>query len=276
MTYLPPSFNGVPLEQVVTERLSHVSGQVLAREVLVADATFLDEALVLLLDGSPRPAAIERNRVLQFGKARATAEEYFRRVIERGDRIDLITSRELRPTSDTVRLDTFWIHIVYAEPSSSAPRPFQKKDDGHFAMNAKSGEKAERLVTRRLRDDGQHPFTADLIHTPGFFEIRYSGKGARTVDRVCPQCKLKVEVKKRNKDRYYRVSHSERRPFWEDNDKDGWQAFVFPDMSSAFVSNAQIIQAIRNGDFRPGADTYDEWADIAPRVIGTGTPPGCS
>lgn len=73
---------------------------------------------------------------------------------------------------------------------------------------------------------------------------------------------MTFEIKKRNKDRHKRVSHGEARPSASENSLDGWHAFVFPDMKSCFVSNAAIAEAIANGDFKPGQDDLDQWAEV--------------
>jgi hypothetical protein len=178
------------------------------------------------------------------------------------------------PADDRIPVDLFWIHIVYVgEPQRAGA--FSKKEDGLFAMRAKSGEKAERIVAKQLRDDFGHSFPQAMLATPGYFEIRYDGKKHRKPDRKCLVCGLTFEIKKRNRDRFFRVSHSQHRPFAHENHPTDWHAFVFPDMKPRFMSNAVIANAIASGLFDAGFDKYDSWADIRPEAAFVSAPPSC-
>jgi hypothetical protein len=221
------------------------------------------------------PLTIPLSMVMVFGDERITAGDYARRVIERDDQLDAV----LLPKANGVfPIFCYWIRIVYVgEPLD--PRTYAKKDDGLFAMRAKSGEKAERIVARHLRDNGGHIYPINSRESPGYFEIRYAGKKKRepdSPDRRCTVCGLSIEIKKRNKDQKFRVSHSEGRPFSTENAPDGWHAFVFPDMKPRFVSNAVIAQAIAEKRCRVTHDRYDSWAEIDADAIVIGTPPACT
>ncbi|CAH2904349.1 MAG: hypothetical protein PPHEMADM_5339 [uncultured Paraburkholderia sp.] len=140
----------------------------------------------------------------------------------------------------------YWIHIEYVGSLSEAGA-FRKKEDGLFAMRTKAGEKAERIVARKLKVDFGHSFSDPMLNSPGFFQIHYADKKDRKPDRICRRCGLTFEVKKRNRDSHYRMSHSVKRPFGSENHPEGWHAFVFRDRSIHFVPNATIAQAIADG-----------------------------
>ena len=254
--------------------------QSLARSLRVVDFKISagtsrgENLLVMTIDGLQQPISIECDRQMQFGTEDISAREYFKRVIERGDYIDAIVSERPNPSAP-VMLDIFWIQIRYADQPPKGQQ-FSRKDDGLFALRTKAGEKAERSVTRELRDKYGHVFPQHLTESPGFFEIRYLAKKRRTVDRTCQRCGMRVEVKKRNKDHKFRVSHSELRPFGEENSIEGWHAFVFADMKPRFVHNRVIANALHAGDFSVGHDKYDYWADIAPSSIEVVDPPHCT
>jgi hypothetical protein len=109
--------------------------------------------------------------------------------------------------------------------------------------------------------------------------IHYRDKKMRkpdSPDRRCTVCGLAIEIKKRNKDRRLRVSHSEARPFISENAADGWHAFVFPDMRPRFVANAAIAAAIAAGRCSVERDRYDSWAEINADAVEFAVPPECS
>jgi hypothetical protein len=233
--------------------------------------SYLQESNVLLLvaESVRLPLAIAKTTVMTFGTESITALDYLRRVLERYDQVDAIV---LPQKNGHVPLTMFWVHIEYVGTPLQA-RSYSKKDDGLFAMRAKSGEKAERIVTRELREKYNHKFAPQMCDSPGFFEIRYAGKKQRKPDRKCLACGLLVEIKKRNKDTHFRVSHSDGRTFESENTAGGWHAFVFPDMKPRFVSNAAIAQAIRDNRHVPGPDQYDSWSDVD--GLASAMPPTC-
>ncbi|MBT2326487.1 hypothetical protein J7E62_29670 [Variovorax paradoxus] len=217
------------------------------------------------------PLVIPKLRPMKFGSETITALDYVKRVLEHGDLIDVIA----HPAQNgVISIDLFWIHIVYVGDPSRAGA-FSRKDDGLFAMRAKAGEKAERIVAKTLRDDHGHSFDDHVFITPGYFEIRYEGKKQRRPDLRCSCCGLTFEVKKRNRDEHFRVSHSSNRTFESENHRSGWHAFVLPDMKPRFLSNAAIAAAIANGNYRPGQDRYDTWADVDGPGVTAMQPPWC-
>ena len=215
---------------------------------------------------------IRQEHKMVFGGEEVTALDYLRRVLERGDMIDCVAG----PVVDgRIPLSLFWIHITYIGQPWEAGN-FSKKEDGLFAMRAKAGEKAERIVANTLHRKFGHSFPRSLLETPGYFEIRYDGtKKLRKPDRRCLVCGLTFEIKKRNRDHRFRVSHSDGRTFSAENRPDGWHAFVFPDMKPRFMSNKVIADAIENGLFDPGSDKYDSWADIRSDAVEVSDPPSC-
>lgn len=233
------------------------------------------DRLIIGTSTLPVPLSIPLNTILTFGDEKITAENYARRVIERDDQLDAV----LLPRANGVfPMLYYWIRIVYVGQPLD-PRSYAKKDDGLFAMRAKSGEKAERIVARHLRDNGGHIYPINSRESPGYFEIRYAGKKKRepdSPDRRCTVCGLSIEIKKRNKDQKFRVSHSVGRPFKTENALDGWHAFVFPDMKPRFVSNAAIAQAIDAKQCQITHDRYDSWAEINTDAIDIGIPPSCT
>ncbi len=233
------------------------------------------DSLIISTSTLSAPLSVPRKAVMIFGEERIVAEHYARRIIERDDQIDAVL---LPPANGVFPMLQYWIRIVYAETRPPHLR-FSEKDDGMFAMRAKSGEKAERIVARYLRDNGGHIYPISSRESPGYFEIRYTNKKKRepnSPDRRCTVCGLSMEIKKRNKDQKFRPSHSEKRPFAIENAPDGWHAFVFADMKPRFVSNAVIAQAIADGRCRLGHDRYDSWAEIDVDAIVFDTPPVCT
>ena len=246
----------------------------IVRGLRVVECWRNESYLSMRAEGLTTPLSIELERTMQFGTEGISAKEYFWRVIEEGDLIDAVVSA-VQPFEGHLMIDTYWIQIRYSGEPESAAGHYSKKDDGLFAMRTKAGEKAERRATRILVQDYGHSYAKSMLHSPGFLEIRYRGKKKRVLDRTCDACGLKLEIKKRNKDEHFRVSHSEGRPFWEDCDADGWHAFVFPDMRPRFVPNVQILAAFEAGQYELDQDEYDAWADIEPLAITVTAPPNC-
>jgi hypothetical protein len=272
MEYTPKSVVRRGLPEVEGKSMDSLSGPVLVRRLRLAGFG-LDKGTLLLDVGIAMGSlAIQAGREFVFGGEGISAINYLRRVLERGDLIDAVVNPVANGLFST---DLFWIHIVYSGKETDAGE-FSRKEDGLFAMRAKAGEKAERVVARILRDDCGHAFPAGMCDSPGYFEIRYDKtKKVRRPDRRCLACGLEFEVKKRNRDEHFRVSHSEGRSFGDENRADGWHAFVFPDMKPRFVANVQIAKAILRGEFEPGSDRYDAWADIWPSSVTVALPPRC-
>lgn len=276
MEYTPESVRLMSVQETLPEALVSATDLVLVRRLKLVkfnrqrlgDFVRLD----LLADGLSWPMSIPAGQEMSFGGERIRALEYLKRVLEFGDMVDAVVG-PIREGGIPVKM--FWIHIEYVGSPKDAGS-FSRKEDGLFAMRAKAGEKAERVVAKLLRDDYGHVFTEGMCDTPGFFEIRYDKtKRQRKPDRKCLACGLSFEVKKRNRDEYFRVSHSRSRPFDDENGLKGWHAFVFPDMKVKFVRNIAIAEAVRNGCFTEGSDSYDTWADIDPEAISVSEPPMC-
>lgn len=271
MEYTPAAILQKGLPEVSEDSLQSLAGPALVRRLKLAAYRIQDEHLLLETSGKTT-LSVPVNQILCFGGEQISALDYFRRVLERSDLIDAV----LRPGTVGILLaDMFWIHIIYSGTPADAG-DFSRKEDGLFAMRAKAGEKAERIVARTLRDECGHSFPTGMCESPGVFEIRYDKtKRSRKPDRKCQACGLEFEVKKRNRDEKFRVSHSPGRPFSVENPRDGWHAFVFPDMKPRFVLNTLIAEAIERGDFVPGSDQYDSWADIRSSVVVVERPPRC-
>ncbi|RXF63496.1 hypothetical protein BKM77_18335 [Pseudomonas syringae] len=225
--------------------------------------------LFLYFEGCSIPLSIPTNHTMTFGTETISAFDYLKRVLEKGDHIDVIVNCAYK---DSIKIELFWIHIVYIGQPADAGN-FSQKEDGLFALRAKAGEKAERVAAKTLVAKG-HSFHASALETPGHFTIIYDkSKKIRRPDLTCRTCNITFEVKKRNRDRHFRVSHSEGRKFSSENTNSGWHVFVFPDMTPHFLSNTTIAQAIESGQFTPGKDRYDSWADI--HGASEMTPPQC-
>jgi hypothetical protein len=277
MEYTPKEFKSLGIGEVSPNDMNNLTDAAVVRRLRVIRFTIQDEMLSLHIETPPIILTIPCERVMQFGPDSITAKQYFVQVIENRDLIDaVITPR----SGDVFPMRCYWIHIEYVGQPSAAGR-FAIKEDGLFAMRAKAGEKAERIVARLLRDAYGHPFPTEMCESPGFFEIRYAGKKQRKPDRRCKVCGLTFEMKKRNKDQKFRISHSDGRPFASENALDGWHAFVFPDMKPRFVKNSVIIEAINNGRFKKrdhsqqNENEVDEWADVDPDAIVLSSPPNC-
>lgn len=272
MEYTPEEIQRLAVGEKLPSNANSLNGLAIIRRLRITGFARTDGILSLCTETLPLPLTIPEVSMVTFGSESVTALEYFRRVIENGDMIDAV----LYPQTDGVfPLKLFWIRIEYV----GAPGPgqeFSKKDDGLFAMRAKAGEKAERIVARTLRDKFGHSFPPGMCDSPGYFEIRYIGKKQRKPDRKCLTCGLTFEIKKRNKDHYFRVSHSDGRSFASENAPNGWHAFVFPDMKPRFIINAAIAKAIMDKRFRAGKDRYDSWADVDADAVVVTDPPHCA
>lgn len=169
-----------------------------------------------------------------------------------------------------------WIHIHYADPENKKSyRGSSKKDDGEFAYRTKAGEKVERKIANLAKNEFGHSFKYERLHSPGFFEIRYRNKRRREIDLECSCCSLKIEVKARLKDRYFRVSHSEARKLQNENDIEGWHAFGFPDDEFVFVPNKIIYKSLADHKLKPVRDTKDAWVQIPSEMIKPDDLPQC-
>lgn len=271
MEYTPAEVAAAAMKKVVPADIHRMTGPALIRRLRLVGFHLDDGWLDLIVDGLDMPLTIRQDHRMVFGGEGISAVDYLRRVLERGDLIDCVAAPK---EAGRVPLRLFWIHIIYVGLPRDAG-DFSKKEDGLFAMRAKAGEKAERIVAKRLQSFG-HSFPPELLDTPGYFEIRYdSKKKHRKPDRRCLVCGLTFEIKKRNRDHRFRVSHSDGRPFAAENKPDGWHAFVFPDMKPRFISNRVIIDAISRGLFDPGHDEYDAWADVRPDAVSVSDPPNC-
>ncbi|QOF96877.1 hypothetical protein IFJ82_15575 (plasmid) [Novacetimonas hansenii] len=261
---------------IVTESASGLLGASdaisVVRELTLQRITRLPEEnqLGLHVAGVDRPLQINANRTISFGsgpRESVSVHDYIKRVMEIGDLIDVAVL-----PGQPYTLDSFWMNIVYEGNPSSF---FVRKDDGLFAYRAKSGEKAERRVGRDLRDKAGHPFPDVMLQPPGPFIIRYGNKRQRKPDLRCPRCGLLFEVKKRNADWKYRVSHSAERPFASENAPSGWHAFVFPDYKINYLPNRAIAEAIDSGHARIEKDRYDSYAELDPYTVRPSPPPPC-
>jgi hypothetical protein len=223
----------------------------------------------LEFEGLPSPVLANPKSVMIFGDERVTIEDYIRRVVEKNDFLDLIAETNKFP-----QVSYLWVHIEYLE-KRPADLKFKEKDAGLFGMRTKSGEKAERRVARNLVASYGHYYPPKLLEGVGVFQITYTGKKKRKPDIVCTACKLHVEVKKRNRDQKFRISHSTGRPFQRENMPDGWHAFVFPDTSIHYLSNGAILNLMNEGHYTVGHDQYDAWADLNADMVKEETPPRC-
>lgn len=274
MEYIPEEIRRMGVEEKSPGEATSLSGIAIIRRLPVTKFETIGGELSMTTTMLPLPMTISADRSMLFGTENIAAREYFKRVIENGDMIDAVV---IPQTGAAFPLRSFWIRIEYVGTPPPAGT-YSKKDDGLFALRAKAGEKAERVVTRHLRDNFGHSFQPGMCDSAGFFEIRYDNKKLRKPDRKCLVCGLTLEIKKRNKDTHFRVSHSAGRTFTSENatGANEWHAFVFPDMKPRFVPNAAIAQAIAQGRFRAGKDQYDAWVDINEDAIVLSDPPHCS
>lgn len=257
--YTPEQFSGKGLPEIGADGVAALSEPAIARRMRVVGFARQEGFMFLYIAGLDAPLSIREDRTLKFGPLEHTALDYFTFVIERNDLIDAV----VHPLKNgSYPLVFYWIHIVYSGDLEDAGS-FSKKEDGMFAMRTKSGEKAERTVAKVLRDKFGHSFAAEMFDSPGYFELRFDkNKKIRKADRKCLACGLEFEMKKRNRDWRFRLSHSPGRPFDKENRADGWHAFIFPDMKPRFVSNKAISEAIAKKEFVPGKDGIDVWADL--------------
>lgn len=270
--YTPSQIRETGAFEVEIDRVEDIKAVSIVRRLRIDRASCTDGLFRLHTAQLARPLTIAEQQIMKFGDEQIAAREYFKRVIEQGDLIDAAVEAA---DGDGFPIRSYWIHIEYVGTAADTAK-FSRKDDGDFAMRAKAGEKAERVTARYLRNEYGHIFTDDRYDSPGFFEIWYAGKKVRKPDLRCLRCGFTIEVKKRNNDQKYRISHSDSRPFAEENDPNGWHAFIFPDMSLHFASNSDILLAIAAGRSQPGNNKWDRWEDIDPAAITEHTPPVCS
>lgn len=278
MEYTPDAvlsrWPGLP-EASSDANLRDLSAPTLVRSLGVGDFNVDGEWLILWAGRRRIPLPIRKTHMMAFGGESISALDYLRRVLERDDRIDCVVGPSAFGRMG-VSLEYFWVHVVYTGQARDSGS-FSRKEDGLFAMRAKAGEKAERVVARMLAEKAGHVFPLACLRSPGHFEIRHGpGKTHRQADLTCASCGLQFEIKKRNRDQRFRVSHSENRPFSSENSGHGWHAFVFPDMKPRFVANRIIATAISENRFEPGSDQYDAWADLPDDAIHASMePPPC-
>jgi hypothetical protein len=263
--YLPSQYRSVGLAALDPTEIVGATRPGVARRLRIVDAVG-DDPIDVTFAEAPVAIRLAAQTAMTFGTEVVTIGEYFKRVLLRGDLVDLIVG-------DAGDVSYIWIHIDY-EDTPTPGLHFSAKDDGLFALRARAGEKAERMVRQHLESGNVGHLFDPLPLKSDRFVIRYHGKKARRPDLRCVQCGLKFEVKKRNRDRHFRISHSDGRPFWQENAEEDWHAFVFPDRSMVFVPNSQILGHLESGMFTTGADRYDAWADIH-QPLGAAAAPRC-
>jgi hypothetical protein len=269
--YVPEAYRAIELRVgELNDLIQPVSQTTIIRTAKFLNAKRNPQGLLEFeFEGLSSPILADPNTVMYFAEEYVTIENYLRRVVERNDYLDLIVEPNRTP-----QVTYLWVHIAYME-ARPAKLKFSEKDAGLFCMRTKSGEKAERRVARDLTNTYGHQYPSELREGPGVFQIVYTGKKKRKPDRVCSVCGLQFEVKKRNRDTRFRISHSQGRLFQQENSPDGWHAFVFPDMSIHYLSNRTIIKLIDEGHYVAGHDRYDAWADLDPSNIIEEPPPQC-
>ncbi|KAK43207.1 hypothetical protein BG58_34995 [Caballeronia jiangsuensis] len=208
MEYTPEEIQRLAIAEKSADDVRTLDAPALIRRLPLVDRKSSSDGLLMVTPQIALPLWIPINQAMKFGTETITAVQYFRQVIERGDMIDAVVAPAI---NNVVPVQLYWIRIEYVGTRSEAGS-FSEKDDGLFAMWTKSGEKAERVVARVLRDTFGHSFPADRYQSPGFFEIRYQDKKIRKPDMTCLACGLTFEVKKRNRDTHFRPSHSNSMP----------------------------------------------------------------
>lgn len=263
-----------PLVEADHSAFPSVDSPTLIRRVLYDSVTWNTTHFALHSRSLPVSLLIERTMPMRFAEEEIEARDYVDRVLEVGDQIDVVVGPS-SGSNTALEVLMFWIHIEYVGDPSAAGN-YKKKDDGLFALRTKSGEKAERLAAKAWVAAG-HILPQSELTTPEFFEIRYADKRDRRPDRTCLQCGLSLEVKKRNKDRRFRVSHSDTRPFESENRPEDYHAIVTKDMQPHFFPNSDIIAAIRSNQYNAASDRYDSWIDLQIAIPEKGPlPPECT
>lgn len=271
MKYTPEKYAGLPDVTFEDIGSSKLFPKWVLRGFRVSELSRIKgDELWLTSDSGTSSLVIPSKTEMRFGSETVSAIEYSKRVLERGDFIDAIINKQ---ANDILNAEAYWIQIRYRDQPDPRMK-FRRKDDGLFAMRAKAGEKAERIVASKLMTQSQHTFASTRTESPGFFEITYANKKVRKPDLICQSCGLRFEVKKRNRDFNFRISHSRDRPFSGENNADDWHAFVFPDNTVRFVKNREIILVIQSGRAIEGSDRYDTWADV--NEVKSEAPPLCN
>lgn len=271
--YVPAKFAKRRLPEADVPGLTELRTAAIVRRLKVIRCTGgVGDDMHLRIEGLDATLRIPKKQMMVFGDIKITALDYFYMVIEEGDHIDAV----IGPIDgEAYPVECFWIRIVY-QGSAEEAGSFSRKEDGMFAFRTKAGEKAERITAKILHRDFGHSFEPAMFDTPGHFVIRLDKtKKMRKPDRKCLACGLEFEMKKRNRDQRFRVSHSEGRPFGGENHPDGWHAFVFPDMKPRFVPNSKIADAIKQNHFEKGKDGYDAWAELPQAEAWVCDPPRC-
>ena len=257
MEYIPTKYKHTNIPEASQADIYNINTPTIVRNLQIIGHKKNGQNLLLYCPQLTLPLQIPSDAIMKFGEENISALTYFKWVMEFNDFIDAVI---LHSGEKVIEIELYWIHIRYVGELSQA-RSFSQKDDGLFAMRTKSGEKAERIVTKDLVTKG-HEFPNVLINSPGVFTIYYQGKGNRKPDRRCRKCGLTFEVKKRNRDNHFRVSHSSKRPFQQENSRDGWHAIVFPDMTIHYLKNCEIAAAISMKKHQIGQDIHDKWTDV--------------
>ena len=199
-------------------------------------------------------------------------------VLEEGDELDVVIEPFDTSHPDYVQLACLWIHIYYPDPEAERPTGSSIKEDGHFALLTKAGEKAERYVAMMLIREHGHRFPActddGKCMSPGYFTLWFRRKRDRRIDLTCRRCKMRVEVKRRRRDRHLRFSHSDTRKFSSENDVNGWHAFVFPDWSVEFYRNDDVLPLIEKATEEQSS--HDTYVPISRTDIRPTAPPACT
>ncbi|CAH2946054.1 MAG: hypothetical protein PPHERAN_6348 [uncultured Paraburkholderia sp.] len=145
MEYTPEQVHGIA--EVSAVAALDLSAPAVIRRLRVSQAKRRNGLLLLITPDIALPLAIPLSQVMTFGTEAITAFDYFDRVIEQGDMVDAVLS----PACGGIfPVRMYWIHIEYVGSLSEAGA-FRKKEDGLFAMRTKAGEKAERIVARKLK-----------------------------------------------------------------------------------------------------------------------------
>ncbi|MGY1719277.1 hypothetical protein ACI8AG_09545 [Blastococcus sp. SYSU DS0552] len=168
-------------------------------------------------------------------------------------------------------LAALWFHVEYRNLEVQAQyrdKMRGMKPDALFAARTQPARRAEFDVAGSLLRPAGHSVHA--LHQPDStgvftFVIDYAvvDKRRNSSDLHCDKCGRSFEVKTRLRDVHRRVSHSNHRPFWEENEPDDFHVFWYRARNRHEVlRNADIAGRLTNRTVQHQAGEMDTYVDI--------------
>jgi hypothetical protein len=210
--------------------------------------------------------SLNRQVVLDAATPRGTVtlSEYLK-ALETGSLVDIVVRRE---SDERVEGTAYWCHVEYRNQhlreEYAETRSTSFKPDALFAWRLAYSTKTERHAARWLQELGHDLQGAALEVTdsiPVTIDFVRGRDRAQVPDLYCTRCHARFEVKGRMSDRHRRFSHSQARPFWDENPVGGYNLLVFPNGNVEAYSNAELIPVIRTLPIQQ-REAYDTFVQL--------------